>query len=45
MDVRCADPYTFICRVHAPCSVRPPKYSPSNTNVTFQYFPCNYTLL
>jgi hypothetical protein len=43
MDVRCADPYTFICRVHAPCTVNPPKYMVSSTNATFQYFPCNYT--
>jgi hypothetical protein len=35
--------HMIICRVHAPCSVRPPKYSPSSTNATFQYFPYNYT--
>ena len=43
LDVRCADPYTFICRVHAPCSVVPPAYMAATTNATFQYFPCNLT--
>jgi hypothetical protein len=41
-DTRCADPYVFMCRVRAPCTVRPPAYTAA-TGATFMYFPCNLT--